>query len=83
MTDCINRAKLDDVWLDDGLHEATGLATTTHADHLESRDPTVEHPCLALKKLLGAGSFYYSLDFDLTNRMQDRFVTSSSDPMGS
>ncbi|KAF2749648.1 hypothetical protein M011DRAFT_484373 [Sporormia fimetaria CBS 119925] len=32
----------------------------------------VEHPCLALKKLLSSGTFYYSSDFDLTRRMQQR-----------
>ncbi|KAF2740426.1 hypothetical protein EJ04DRAFT_540103 [Polyplosphaeria fusca] len=32
----------------------------------------VEHPCLALKKLLSSGTFYYSTDFDLTRRLQDR-----------
>lgn len=32
----------------------------------------LEHPCLALKKLLSSGSFYYSSDFDLTRRLQDR-----------
>lgn len=31
-----------------------------------------DHPFLALKKLLGDGSFYYSLDFNLTDRLQDR-----------
>lgn len=36
------------------------------------RDPLVEHPCGELQKLLGNGSFYYSTDFDLTNRLQDR-----------
>ncbi|KAI9800582.1 MAG: inositol polyphosphate 5-phosphatase [Piccolia ochrophora] len=36
------------------------------------REPAFEHPCLALKKLLSGGSFYYSVDFDLTNRLQDR-----------
>ena len=30
------------------------------------------HPCVALKKLLSDKSFYYSSDFDLTNRLQDR-----------
>lgn len=34
--------------------------------------PQLEHPCLALKKLLSGGSFYYSADFDLTRRVQDR-----------
>lgn len=36
------------------------------------REPVLEHPCLELQKLLGNGSFYYSTDFDLTNRLQDR-----------
>ncbi|KAJ5732828.1 hypothetical protein N7493_004309 [Penicillium malachiteum] len=38
----------------------------------DSRDAVTEHPFLALKKLLGDGSFYYSLDFNLTDRLQDR-----------
>lgn len=32
----------------------------------------LEHPCLALKKLLSSGTFYYSSDFDLTRRLQQR-----------
>ncbi|KAJ5802239.1 uncharacterized protein N7503_004689 [Penicillium pulvis] len=38
----------------------------------DSRDVMTEHPFQALKKLLGDGSFYYSLDFNLTDRLQDR-----------
>lgn len=34
----------------------------------------LEHPCLALKKLISDGTFYYSGDFDLTSRLQDRSV---------
>ncbi|EJT72835.1 synaptojanin 2 [Gaeumannomyces tritici R3-111a-1] len=42
---------------------------------LSRRDPgTVEHPCQEVQKLLSNGSFYYSTDFDLTNRLQDRSV---------
>jgi hypothetical protein len=37
-----------------------------------NRREGIEHPCLELQKLLGNGSFYYSTDFDLTNRLQDR-----------
>lgn len=49
-------------------------------------DPIVEegydgqrdsHPCLGLKKLLGDGTFYYSSDFDLTRRLQKRYVDSN------
>lgn len=32
----------------------------------------MEHPCLAIKKLLSSGTFYYSADFDVTRRLQDR-----------
>jgi hypothetical protein len=37
------------------------------------RETPLEHPCLELQKLLGNGSFYFSTDFDLTNRLQDRW----------
>jgi len=36
------------------------------------RDVSDEHPCQELQKLLSNGTFYYSTDFDLTNRLQDR-----------
>ncbi|KAF2810504.1 uncharacterized protein BDZ99DRAFT_508906 [Mytilinidion resinicola] len=38
----------------------------------------LEHPCLALKKLLSSGTFYYSADFDLTRRLQDRSSDAST-----
>lgn len=38
----------------------------------DGRREPVEHPCTELQKLLSNGSFYYSTDFDLTNRLQDR-----------
>jgi len=44
------------------------------AQALGPREGVVEHPCHELQKLLGNGSFYYSTDFDLTNRLQDRYV---------
>ena len=47
----------------------------------DGRDMITDHPFLALKKLLGDGSFYYSLDFNLTDRLQDRYVTSFGIPM--
>lgn len=39
---------------------------------LESRELTTDHPFMALKKLLSDGSFYYSLDFNLTDSLQNR-----------
>ncbi|KAF2863532.1 DNase I-like protein [Piedraia hortae CBS 480.64] len=41
-------------------------------DDATEPEPMVEHPCLSLKKLLSGGSFYYSADFDLTRRLQNR-----------
>lgn len=38
----------------------------------------VEHPCAPLKKLLSGNSFYYSADFDLTRRLQDRINLSTT-----
>ncbi|KAK5112907.1 hypothetical protein LTR62_003729 [Meristemomyces frigidus] len=55
----VNPFPTDD--LDAGGHD--------HGGHVQ---PLLEHPCMALKKLLSGGSFYYSADFDLTKRLQDR-----------
>ena len=38
----------------------------------DQREAPFEHPCHELKNLLSSGTFYYSVDFDLTNRLQDR-----------
>ena len=40
---------------------------------VDSHDAALEHPCSELKKILSGGTFYYSLTFDLTNRLQDRY----------
>lgn len=39
---------------------------------IRRRDLGLEHPCLMLKKLLNDGTFYFSSDFDVTSRLQDR-----------
>ncbi|PGH06584.1 hypothetical protein AJ80_08143 [Polytolypa hystricis UAMH7299] len=38
----------------------------------EGRETKTDNPFVALKKLLDDGSFYYSADFNLTHRLQDR-----------
>ena len=53
-----------------------GLDQRSSTDHRDS----IEHPCLALKKLLGGGTFYYSADFDLTNRLQRRYFHRMAKP---
>ncbi|CCC11590.1 putative synaptojanin-like protein [Sordaria macrospora k-hell] len=66
---CLNSPAYDDVFLLD-VHEEMD-ATAVYGQPLGRRDP-MEHPCVELQKLLSNGTFYYSTDFDITNRMQDR-----------
>ncbi len=65
---CLNSSEHDNI-LSDDLNTHVG---DVYGQNLSRRDPTIEHPCTELQKLLGNGSFYYSTDFDLTNRLQDR-----------
>lgn len=44
---------------------------TNHGGHDQAENFS-ESPFAALKKLLSSGHFYYSLNFDLTRRLQDR-----------
>lgn len=72
VTDCLNSSDYEY-----GMDYETGtqFAAEERAG-TEGKDVVTDHPFLALKKLLGDGSFYYSLDFNLTDRLQDRFVKS-------
>ena len=77
--DCINRGDFDDELLEEINPYPTEDVIPTGFEYghgHESRDGALEHPCLALKKLLSSGTFYYSSDFDLTSRLQDRCVGS-------
>jgi hypothetical protein len=65
---CLSSSEYDNI-LSGDLDPHAGDA---YGPNLSRRDPTIEHPCTELQKLLGNGSFYYSTDFDLTNRLQDR-----------
>ncbi|CRG89862.1 Polyphosphatidylinositol phosphatase INP52 [Talaromyces islandicus] len=47
-------------------------------DNIEDKEMVTDHPFLALKTLLGDGSFYYSLDFNLTDHLQDRSSSSAA-----
>lgn len=64
--DCLNRSEYEY-----GLDYETSAQFA--AEDRDGKDMVTEHPFLALKKLLGDGSFYYSLDFNLTDRLQDRY----------
>ena len=73
MTDCLNSRDYDH------LH---GQTTNPYPDSVFQSDDTdydqgdsaSEHPFTALRKLLSNGFFYYSVDFNLTSRLQDRFA---------
>ncbi|KAL2801888.1 SacI homology domain-containing protein [Aspergillus granulosus] len=60
---CLNRSEYESSLYDEEEAEDSSL---------EARPGLSDHPFLALKKLLNDGSFYYSLDFNLTDRLQDR-----------
>jgi len=72
---CLNSADYDDVVAVDP-YEFDSDAASVYGQGLGRRE-TVEHPCLELQKLLSNGTFYYSTDFDVTNRMQDRYARCS------
>ncbi|KAK0748231.1 SacI homology domain-containing protein [Apiosordaria backusii] len=67
---CLNSADYDDVVTLDP-YDVDSDAASVYGQGL-GRKEIVEHPCQELQKLLGNGTFYYSTDFDVTNRMQDR-----------
>ncbi|KAK3113471.1 Inositol-1,4,5-trisphosphate 5-phosphatase 1 [Teratosphaeriaceae sp. CCFEE 6253] len=66
---CLTKSDYDHLSIDQINPFPTDSLDASGHDH---REALLEHPCLALKKLLSEGSFYYSADFDLTKRLQDR-----------
>jgi hypothetical protein len=71
---CLNSADYDNTF-SDNLDPYSVEGQDSYGQNVARREP-LEHPCLELQKLLGNGSFYYSTDFDLTNRLQDRSACS-------
>ncbi|KAJ9650421.1 Inositol-1,4,5-trisphosphate 5-phosphatase 1 [Neophaeococcomyces mojaviensis] len=78
---CLNRADYDHAGgygagYRDGYREPTPYSNTLfedeHGNGYDSGESISEHPFMALKKLLSSGTFYYSYNFDLTRRLQDR-----------
>jgi endonuclease/exonuclease/phosphatase family metal-dependent hydrolase len=66
---CLTTSQYDALLADD--INPYSAAPESNDDEAYDRS-TLEHPCLALKKLLSSGTFYYSADFDLTRRLQSR-----------
>lgn len=75
---CLNRADWDHLLSDQVNPFPTDDLNINGYDYGEHREGMLEHPCMALKKLLSGGSFYYSADFDLTKRVQDRSTDAST-----
>lgn len=75
---CLNRPEYD------GLDYEAEFATDeySHATAPGVEDREFDYPFLALKKLLSDGSFYYSRDFNLTDRLQDRAEKSAAFDIG-
>ncbi|KAF7194949.1 Inositol-1,4,5-trisphosphate 5-phosphatase 1 [Pseudocercospora fuligena] len=75
---CLNRSDYDHLLHDQVNPFPTDSLDADGFDHGGHKEPLLEHPCMALKKLLSGGSFYYSADFDLTKRVQDRPAETST-----
>ncbi|KAK2590304.1 Inositol-1,4,5-trisphosphate 5-phosphatase 1 [Conoideocrella luteorostrata] len=81
---CLSSADYDDVVPLESVEPDFSDAMSTYSTQsgygqsLGRREVSVEHPCHELRRLLSNGSFYYSTDFDLTNRLQDRSINPNS-----
>jgi hypothetical protein len=75
---CLNRNDFDhESYGDANAHAYPGetvLSDGHQSSYEADRDPALEHPCVELKKVLSGGTFYYSVEFDLTNRLQNRYA---------
>lgn len=68
----LNTSEYDDVFSAIDPYELEMSDNASVYGQTLNRREGVEHPCSEVQKLLSNGSFYYSTDFDLTNRLQDR-----------
>jgi hypothetical protein len=74
--DCLSSASYDATLNDQVNPYPTNRVDEEGFDYGNPRsDVLPEHPCLAIKKLLSSGTFFYSADFDLTRRLQKRCVS--------
>lgn len=73
---CLNSSDYDNTFSDN--LDPYSMNEQDYGSNVTRREPLLEHPCVELQKMLGNGSFYYSTDFDLTNRLQDRSTNAST-----
>ncbi|KAI2629839.1 SacI homology domain-containing protein [Hypoxylon sp. NC1633] len=69
---CLNSSEYDNVISLNTYDSDPSDSTPPYGQSLGRREGEMEYPYQELQKLLSNGSFYYSTDFDLTNRLQDR-----------
>ncbi|ETS87634.1 hypothetical protein PFICI_01462 [Pestalotiopsis fici W106-1] len=74
---CLNSAEYDNVFTSNPWDNDYS-DSSTYGQQLNRREGEMEYPYQELQKLLSNGSFYFSTDFDLTNRLQDRPVDSDT-----
>ncbi|KAH6648464.1 SacI homology domain-containing protein [Truncatella angustata] len=74
---CLNSPEYDNVYSANPWDDYSDSAST-YGQTLNRREGEIEYPYHELQKLLSNGSFYFSTDFDLTNRLQDRPVDSDT-----
>ena len=75
--DCLNRPDHDHLHGHENNPYPGSRFSTDDVDYgggIDQADSTAEEPFTALKKLLSNGYFYYSVDFKLTSRLQERSV---------
>ncbi|KAI0600222.1 SacI homology domain-containing protein [Biscogniauxia sp. FL1348] len=75
---CLNSADYDNIFPYNAFDNDFPDSASAYGQNLGRKEGETEFPYQELQKLLGDGSFYYSTDFDLTNRLQDRPVDSDT-----
>ncbi|KAI1764743.1 SacI homology domain-containing protein [Hypoxylon sp. FL1150] len=75
---CLNSAEYDNVISLNPYDGDLSDSASTYGQNLGRREGEIEYPYQELQKLLSNGSFYYSTDFDVTNRLQDRPIDSDT-----
>jgi hypothetical protein len=73
--DCLNRSEYDHGHGQEPNQHYSQGSTSDDIDYgggPDQSETAAEHPFHALQKLLNGGNFYYSVNFDLTSRLQDR-----------
>ncbi|KAI1341616.1 SacI homology domain-containing protein [Xylariaceae sp. FL0016] len=75
---CLNSTDYDHVISLHTYDSELADSASAYGQSLGRREGEIEYPYQELQKLLSNGSFYYSTDFDLTNRLQDRPVDSDT-----